>query len=78
MWKEENDKLKKSFKFKDFNEAFGFITRVALISEKMNHHPYWTNEYNQVTIELSTHDAGNKITAKDRQLAIAIDELIKP
>jgi 4a-hydroxytetrahydrobiopterin dehydratase len=78
MWKEENDKLKKSFKFKDFNEAFGFITRVALISEKMNHHPYWTNEYNQVTIELSTHDAGNKITAKDRQLAIAIDKLIKP
>jgi 4a-hydroxytetrahydrobiopterin dehydratase len=78
MWKEENDKLKKSFKFNDFNEAFGFITRVALILEKMNHHPYWTNEYNQVTIELSTHDAGNKITAKDRQLAIAIDELIKP
>jgi 4a-hydroxytetrahydrobiopterin dehydratase len=78
MWKEENDKLKKSFTFKDFNEAFGFMTRVALIAEKMNHHPYWTNEYNQVTIELSTHDAGNKITAKDRQLAIAIDELIKP
>jgi 4a-hydroxytetrahydrobiopterin dehydratase len=78
MWKEEKDKLKKSFTFKDFNEAFSFMTRVALIAEKMNHHPYWTNVYNQVTIELSTHDAGNKITAKDRQLAIAIDELIRP
>jgi len=78
MWKEENDKLKKSFTFKDFNEAFGFMTRVALIAEKMNHHPYWINVYNQVTIELSTHDAGNTVTAKDRQLAIAIDELIKP
>ncbi|MCU0367485.1 MAG: 4a-hydroxytetrahydrobiopterin dehydratase [Cyclobacteriaceae bacterium] len=77
MWKEENDKLKKSFTFKDFNEAFGFMTRIALIAEKMNHHPYWTNVYNQVTIELSTHDAGNTVTAKDRQLAIAIDELIK-
>lgn len=76
MWKEENNSLKKTFKFKDFKEAFGFMTRVALIAEKMDHHPSWTNVYNSVSIELSTHDAGNTVTDLDRKLAKAIDELI--
>jgi 4a-hydroxytetrahydrobiopterin dehydratase len=76
MWKEENNKLKKSFKFKDFKEAFGFMTRVALVAEKMDHHPTWTNTYNTVDFELSTHDAGNKVTELDRKLADAIDKLV--
>jgi 4a-hydroxytetrahydrobiopterin dehydratase len=75
MWKEENNTLKKAFKFKDFKEAFAFMTKVALTAEKMDHHPNWSNVYNTVTIELSTHDAGNKVTALDRKLAKAIDEL---
>lgn len=75
MWKEENNQLTKSFKFKDFSEAFGFMTRVAMVAEKMNHHPTWTNTWNTVTFSLSTHDAGNKVTDLDRQLAKAIDEL---
>lgn len=76
MWKEENNSLKKAFKFKDFKEAFAFMTKVALIAEKMDHHPDWSNVYNTVNIELSTHDAGNKVTDLDRKLAKAIDELI--
>ena len=75
-WTEQNDRLKKTFKFKDFSEAFAFMTRVALLSEKMNHHPYWTNVYNVVNIELSTHDAGDIVTDKDRKLAKAIDQMI--
>lgn len=76
MWKEENNRLKKEFQFKDFSEAFGFMTRVAIAAEKMNHHPLWTNVYNKVSFELSTHDAGDKVTEKDHQLAKAIDTLI--
>lgn len=75
-WTEKNNRLKKNFKFKDFSEAFAFMTRVALIAEKMDHHPFWTNVYNTVNIELSTHDAGDVVTAKDRKLAKAIDQLI--
>ncbi len=75
MWQEENNALTKSFQFKDFSEAFSFMTRVAFLAEKMNHHPNWTNEYNKVTIRLSTHDAGNTITQKDRDLAASIDKL---
>jgi 4a-hydroxytetrahydrobiopterin dehydratase len=73
MWKEENNCLKRTFKFKDFMEAFGFMTKVALVAEKMEHHPNWSNVYNTVTIELSTHDAGNVVTDLDRKLAKAID-----
>jgi 4a-hydroxytetrahydrobiopterin dehydratase len=73
-WKEENNTLTKVFTFKDFTEAFAFMTRVALIAEKMNHHPTWTNTWNKVTIVLSTHDAGNKVTDLDRKLAAAIDK----
>ncbi len=76
MWVEENNRLKKNFKFKDFTQAFGFITKVALIAEKMDHHPSWTNVYNVVNIELSTHDAGDIVTDKDRKLAKAIDQLV--
>lgn len=75
MWKEEDNKLKKSFQFKDFSEAFAFMTRVALAAEKMDHHPFWTNVYNRVEIELNTHDAGNTVTEKDRKLAAIIDKL---
>ena len=77
MWKEENSSLCATFTFKDFNEAFAFMTRVALIAEKMDHHPTWTNTWNKVEIRLSTHDAGNIVTDKDRNLAAAIDALIQ-
>ena len=75
-WKEVDNKLTKDFKFRDFSEAFGFMTRVALIAEQMNHHPTWTNTWNTVSFQLSTHDAGNKVTDRDRKLAEAIDKLI--
>ena len=76
MWREENNRLVKTFEFKDFVEAFGFMSSVALIAEKMNHHPNWTNVYNKVSFELNTHDAGNTVTDKDRKLAEAIDKLV--
>jgi 4a-hydroxytetrahydrobiopterin dehydratase len=75
MWKEENNKLKCEFTFRNFSEAFAFMTRVAMIAEKMNHHPEWTNIYNKVSISLSTHDAGDMVTNKDRKLAEAIDNI---
>ncbi len=76
-WKETNKHLEKEFVFSDFIAAFAFMTQVALIAEKMNHHPEWTNVYNKVHISLSTHDAGNTVTDKDRKLAAAIDKLMK-
>ena len=75
MWTEKNDSLSQTFEFKDFSEAFAFMTRVALIAEKMDHHPSWSNTWNKVEITLSTHSAGNKVTDKDRKLAEAIDQL---
>ncbi len=75
MWKEENNKLCKTFTFTDFTEAFGFMTKVAIVAEKMNHHPTWTNTWNTVSFELSTHDAGNTVTDLDRTLAKTIDTL---
>jgi len=75
-WKEQKNKLHRKFKFTDFSEAFAFMTRVALIAEKMNHHPRWTNEYNTVEFWLSTHDAGDVVTDKDRKLAKKIDALV--
>lgn len=75
-WKEENNSLKRSFKFKDFVEAWAFMTQVALIAEKMDHHPEWSNVYNKVEITLTTHDKGNTITEKDRLLAKMIDALV--
>lgn len=76
MWTEKDNRLQKTFKFKDFTQAFAFMTEVAFLAEKMNHHPDWRNVYNTVEISLSTHDAGNKVTEKDRQLAEAIDQLL--
>jgi 4a-hydroxytetrahydrobiopterin dehydratase len=75
-WTTEQNKLKKTFTFKDFPEAFAFMTKVAMIAEKMNHHPTWTNTWNKVTFELSTHDAGDIVTEKDRKLAAEIDKLV--
>lgn len=77
MWTEANNKLYKKYKFKNFSEAFAFMTRVALIAEKMDHHPLWTNVYNTVEIWLNTHDAGDVVTDKDRKLAEAIDALLE-
>jgi 4a-hydroxytetrahydrobiopterin dehydratase len=76
MWSEANHKLSKSFIFADFSEAFAFMTRVAMLAEKINHHPTWTNTWNRVDIELTTHDAGNRVTEKDHKLAAAIDQLL--
>lgn len=75
MWEEKEKKLYKKFEFKNFNEAFSFMTRVALEAEKMDHHPLWTNVYNKVEIWLSTHDAGDIVTEKDKKLATKIDSL---
>ncbi len=76
MWKEENNQLTRIFKFPDFVEAFAFMTKVAMLAEKQNHHPEWSNVYNRVEIRLSTHDAGNIVTEKDHKLAAAIDKLL--
>ena len=73
MWKEENNKLYRKFEFKDFVHAFSFMTGVALIAEKMDHHPEWKNIYNTVEVWLSTHDAGDVVTDKDRKLADKMD-----
>lgn len=77
MWIEDNNKLYKKYQFRDFNAAFSFMTRVALLAEKADHHPTWTNTWNTVEIWLSTHDAGNVVTQKDRDLADKIDAVIK-
>lgn len=77
MWNEVDNKLVREFSFKNFTEAFGFMTKVALEAEKMDHHPNWNNVYNKVTIELTTHSAGNRVTDKDRKLAEKIDGLVK-
>ena len=74
-WTIHNNAIKKEFKFDNFIEAFGFITKVSLLSEKMDHHPNWQNTYNKVTIELTTHDQGG-ITTNDVNLAKSIDKLI--
>ena len=75
MWEEKQNKLYKKFTFKNFSEAFAFMTRVALEAEKMDHHPLWTNVYNSVEIWLSTHSAGDIVTDKDKELARKIDKL---
>jgi len=75
MFKESKDKLKAEFQFKDFTQAFGFMTQVAITAEKMDHHPNWSNVYNKVTIELTSHDAGNVVTEKDKKLAGIIEEI---
>ncbi len=76
MWQEEDDKLIRTFEFKDFTEAFGFMTQVALAAEKMNHHPFWSNVWNTVKIELTTHEADNTVTEKDHELSRIIDSFL--
>jgi len=76
MWEEKDDKLYRKFKFKDFSEAFAFMTKVALAAEKMDHHPLWTNVYNTVEIWLNTHSEGDIVTEKDRKLATLIDGFV--
>jgi 4a-hydroxytetrahydrobiopterin dehydratase len=76
MWKEKDNTLYRKFEFKNFSEAFAFMTRVALEAEKMDHHPDWSNAYNTVEIRLSTHSAGDIVTDKDRKLSKKIDGLL--
>jgi 4a-hydroxytetrahydrobiopterin dehydratase len=76
MWEEKDNTLYRKFEFKDFSQAFAFMTRVALAAEKMDHHPDWSNVYNTVEIRLSTHSAGDVVTEKDRKLAKTIDGLV--
>ena len=76
MWKEENNALHAEFKFSNFRKAFAFMTEVAFIAEGLNHHPEWSNVYNTVKIKLTTHDVGNTVTEKDRQMASQIQKLI--
>jgi 4a-hydroxytetrahydrobiopterin dehydratase len=78
-WRHEpgRDALVRSFKFEDFVEAFGFMTRVALLAEKADHHPEWSNVYNKVEILLTTHDCDG-LSARDLALAEAIDKLVGP
>lgn len=74
-WNETPQGLQRTFRFADFSAAWAFMNRVALLAERMGHHPDWRNVYNTVEITLNTHDAGGAITDKDRRLAAAIDAL---
>ncbi len=76
-WAVVKGKLHRAFQFRDFTEAFGFMARVALIAEKMDHHPEWSNVYNRVAIDLVTHDAGG-LTVLDFELAARISSLAGP
>ena len=76
-WEEQGGALRRHLEFADFSEAFAFMTRVALLAEKHNHHPEWSNVWNRVAIKLTTHDAGDTVTDNDRTLAAAIDALLQ-
>ena len=75
-WSEvkDRDAISRTFAFRDFNEAFGFMTRAALVAEKLDHHPEWFNVYDKVEVTLATHDAGG-VTKRDIELAAAMDRL---
>ncbi len=73
-YRADRDAIAKEFKFKNFNEAWGFMNRCALVAEKMNHHPEWFNVYNRVDVLLTTHDCGG-LSEKDIKLAAAMDQL---
>ena len=75
MWEQKDNQLYRQFVFNNFMDAFAFMTKVAMLAEKVNHHPTWSNTWNKVEIWLSTHDAGNVVTDKDLDLSKAIDNL---
>lgn len=75
MWIEEKNRLQSTFQFKDFSQAFAFMVEVAMVAEKLGHHPDWSNTYNKVDIQLTTHAAGNVVTDIDRTLAKSIDAI---
>lgn len=72
-WNNAQNKLQKTFVFKDFQAAMAWMVKASYVIEKLNHHPEWTNIYNKVHVSLSTHDAGNTVTKKDHDLAAALD-----
>ena len=72
LWTENDNRLSTSLAFHDFSQAFAFMMEVAMLAEKHNHHPHWTNVWNRVDIHLNTHDAGGVVTEKDRKLAEGI------
>jgi 4a-hydroxytetrahydrobiopterin dehydratase len=76
-WIENDNKLTKEFVFEDFGQAWAFMTEVAMLAERKNHHPDWTNVWNRVTISLTSHDEGNVITEKDRKMAEGIDRIFE-
>ena len=76
-WDDTGSSLRRELAFADFSEAWAFMSRVALLAEAQGHHPNWSNVWNRVTIELSTHDAGNTVTDKDRRLAEAINGVLR-
>ena len=73
MWTETDNSLRRSFRFADFKAAFAFLTEVAAEAERLDHHPWLSNEYDKVEFRLCSHDAGNTVTARDHRLAAAID-----
>ena len=75
LWDDDGLRLRRVFEFTDFVGAFAFMTKVALIAERFDHHPDWSNRYNRVVIELTSHDSGNTVTARDRRMADAIDRI---
>ncbi len=77
MWTENDDRLCADLTFVSFREAFAFMTEVAIEADKADHHPSWHNVYNRVRIELSTHEAGNVVTDKDRALALIIEQIFR-
>ncbi|MHB1278698.1 MAG: 4a-hydroxytetrahydrobiopterin dehydratase [Bacteroidia bacterium] len=75
MWKEKNNALERTYEFKTFVAAIAFMVNAAMYIDQMNHHPEWTNVYNKVIVKLQSHDAGNKVTEKDRELAEVLDKV---
>ncbi len=77
-WAEAADGLSRRFEFENFVEAFAFVTQVALLAQRQDHHPDITISWNKVTVTTMSHDAGNSVTDRDRRLAVAIDKLLSP
>ncbi|HCS21529.1 MAG TPA: pterin-4-alpha-carbinolamine dehydratase [Bacteroidetes bacterium] len=75
MWKEENNALERTYEFKTFVAAIAFMVNAAMYIDQMNHHPEWMNVYNKVIVKLQSHDAGNTVTEKDRELAKVLDKV---